>query len=167
MATSNHNNEVAQIRESMQRIRCELQTDVEQVRESASQLTSWQYYVRKYPWACVGAATALGALVVPKRKHVVNQIDADSLRNMISNLKLTPKSQQEEVDDAEKSGFMKGMVTFVTGLALKAATNHVMNNYITPGFSSGRTYPSSSPVPHSPAEASATAASHRMGNDTI
>ena len=45
-----------QIRHSMAFIRRELNEDMQQVVRSARTLADWRYYIRNYPWACVGVA---------------------------------------------------------------------------------------------------------------
>ena len=34
---------------------------------SARSMVDWKHYVKTYPWVCLGAAGALGFLIVPKR----------------------------------------------------------------------------------------------------
>jgi hypothetical protein len=36
---------------------------------SARTKVDWRYYVKTYPWVCLGAAAALGFLIVPKRSR--------------------------------------------------------------------------------------------------
>jgi len=51
----------------MQGIRRDIDQDLEDVSASARNLVDWKHYVNAYPWLCLGAAAALGFLVVPKR----------------------------------------------------------------------------------------------------
>ena len=59
------------IRTQMRQVRRELGEDVEGLVDNAQVLTDWRYYVRTYPWLCVGAAAAVGFLIVPSRAQVV------------------------------------------------------------------------------------------------
>ncbi len=52
----------------MAQIRRDLHEDVKGVVEGAEAATDWRRFVRSYPWACMGAAVALGYFIVP-RKH--------------------------------------------------------------------------------------------------
>jgi len=55
------------VRARMQGIRCDIDQDLEDVSASARSLVDWKHYVKAYPWVCLGAAAALGFLIVPKR----------------------------------------------------------------------------------------------------
>ena len=55
------------VRARMQGIRCDIDQDLEDVSASARSMVDWKHYVKAYPWVCLGAAAALGFLIVPKR----------------------------------------------------------------------------------------------------
>ena len=55
------------VRVRMQGIRCGSIQDLEDVSASAHKMVDWRHYVGTYPWVCLGTATALGFLVVPRR----------------------------------------------------------------------------------------------------
>jgi hypothetical protein len=55
------------IRQRMEEVRCDLDEDVQEIVEEARDMGQWRYYVRTYPWVCVGAALAAGYLIVPRR----------------------------------------------------------------------------------------------------
>lgn len=76
-----NSNDAARIRHSMARIRQDLDEHVDDVVDKTKQLTDWRHYVRSYPWACVGAAVAVGFFVVPKRTEIVSP-DADQLEKL-------------------------------------------------------------------------------------
>lgn len=119
-----HTNEdrAEQIQMRMQNIRCELDRDFDQVRQSASQLTDWRYYIKNYPWACLGAAAAIGYLVVPRKVHVQNP-DVKTLEKLARDQKLVIESNPSQ---QEKKGVVRSAAGFVAGLALRAATAHLM-----------------------------------------
>lgn len=137
MSDLSNKEQIEQIKKSMERIRCELDTDFQEVRRSASRLTDWQHYVRRYPWITIGAASLLGCLVVPRKKNQAAHLDADSLQRIISSITSarrerpeTKDEQDEEVEDAENSGYMKAMMTFAAGSIMRAATAHFVNKYL-------------------------------------
>ena len=59
------------VRERMQQIRCEIDGDMEDMSASAHTMVDWKHYVKTYPWVCLGAAAALGFLIVPKRSRAI------------------------------------------------------------------------------------------------
>lgn len=58
--------------ERMQGIRRDIDRDLVDVSASAHSMVDWKHYVTTYPWVCLGAAAALGFLVVPKRSAAIN-----------------------------------------------------------------------------------------------
>ena len=60
------------VRARMQGIRREIDQDLEDVSVSARSMVDWKHYVKAYPWVCLGAAAALGFLIVPKRTTANN-----------------------------------------------------------------------------------------------
>tara|TARA_E500000305_G_scaffold95043_1_gene84427 strand:- start:281341 stop:281844 length:504 start_codon:yes stop_codon:yes gene_type:complete len=107
-----------EIRQAMHEIRCELDDDVSQIKQSASTLTDWQYYIRHYPWACVGAAAAFGFMIVPRKLKVSNPY-TDELLKLARKKRLV--INKEDDDDADRAGVVKTAFTFLSGLAMRAA----------------------------------------------
>lgn len=64
----------------MQRIRNNIDQEVEEMVENARSMIDWKHYVRTYPWVCLGTAVALGYLIVPKRFAAVRPRAATSAR---------------------------------------------------------------------------------------
>ncbi|WP_339675133.1 hypothetical protein [uncultured Gimesia sp.] len=122
MASQPQDNRANEIRREMYEIRCELDDDVSQIRQSASALTDWHYYIRHYPWACVGAAAALGFLIVPRKLKVSNPY-TDELLKLAKKKRLVVN--QEEDEDSVKAGVVKTAFTFLSGLAMRAAAAQV------------------------------------------
>ena len=52
----------------MREVRREMSDDVRGIVDTAKTLSDWRYYVKNHPWACVGAAVALGFLVAPRKR---------------------------------------------------------------------------------------------------
>ena len=60
--------EMTEIQRRMAQVRHELHEDVREAVKGAQSLTDWRSQVRNHPWLAVGAAAALGYLIVPKRR---------------------------------------------------------------------------------------------------
>src|SRR5262245_6588766 len=71
--------EAEEIQAQMRQVRSELHEDVQEIVAGARTLADWRHYVRSSPWLCIGAAAALGHLVVPSRTVVVRPTAADLL----------------------------------------------------------------------------------------
>jgi hypothetical protein len=60
--------EITDIQRRMAEIRHELHQDVQEAVKGAQALADWRSPVRSHPWLALGAAAAVGFLVVPKRR---------------------------------------------------------------------------------------------------
>jgi len=80
------------IQKRMKEVRRELGNDLA---TSARDITNWRSYVRASPWICLGAAVAIGYLVVPKKSPTVVVIELTNLSNL--------HSGSEEVDTADEA----------------------------------------------------------------
>lgn len=103
---------VEEIQQQMRQVRTELGNGVEElvanaqdVKSWAREVTDWRHYVRNYPWACLGAAAAVGYLMVPSRSQVVV---ADTLLSGLKNGK--PKAS---------GGMVKSLVNMAAGALLQ------------------------------------------------
>jgi hypothetical protein len=65
-------NEVDEIRRQMAKIRIDLHYDMRSVVAGAEAATDWRFYVRHYPWVCLGVAFASGFLAVPRRRRSIH-----------------------------------------------------------------------------------------------
>jgi len=68
--------ETQAILQRLEEVRCELDEDVQEIVEGARVMGEWRYYVRTYPWICLGAAAALGYLIVPWALGMQTQVQA-------------------------------------------------------------------------------------------
>jgi len=101
----------------MREVRCELGEDVEEFVESARTITDWHYYFERYPWLCVGAAFALGYVVVPKRMPVIN-LDADAVLELAKTKQLVIKPEKK---NPEKRSWRAGLVSLLANAAVRGA----------------------------------------------
>jgi hypothetical protein len=81
-------NEVDEIRRQMALIRRDLHQDVSEVVAGAEAVADWRRFVRAYPWAAVGIATAVGYLVVPRAHRaagpgVLEESDREAIRTLV------------------------------------------------------------------------------------
>jgi len=59
--------DITEIQRRMAQIRHELHEDVREAVKGAQELTDWRSQVRNRPWMALGAAAALGYVIVPRR----------------------------------------------------------------------------------------------------
>jgi len=67
------------LQSEMRRVRGELGRDVEELIESTRDVMNWHYYVRRYPWAAMGAAALLGYFLVPKSRRPIVHIERQEI----------------------------------------------------------------------------------------
>src|SRR4030095_12802878 len=85
-----------EIQRQMRDVRSELREDMQEIVENARVMADWQYYVRSYPWLCLGAAAALGFVLVPPRVQMVkpdSRLLADLVRQHQVAIKAEVKPQ--------------------------------------------------------------------------
>jgi len=109
------------IRQRMREVRCELGEDVEEFVESARTITDWHYYVERYPLICIGAAFAIGYLVVPKRMPLIN-LDADAVLELAKQKQLVIKPERK---NPEKRSWRAGLVSLLANAAVKGAMTYM------------------------------------------
>ena len=68
-------------------MRCDLDEDVQGIVEGARDMRDWRYYVRTYPWVCVGATVAVGYWIVPRR-HLAMQPNAETIAGLVEQRRL-------------------------------------------------------------------------------
>jgi hypothetical protein len=97
-----------EIQRQMRRVRAELGDDVQGLVDSAQVATDWHSYVRAYPWLAVGAAAAVGYLIIPSRPRIAAP-DAGTLREIV-----------QSVAGAGKAASQPSLVSMVARMAAGA-----------------------------------------------
>ncbi|MEO6809665.1 MAG: hypothetical protein ABI353_11190 [Isosphaeraceae bacterium] len=110
------------IRRHMAQIRRELHEDMQGVVAGAEAASDWRYYVRLYPWAALGAASAVGFLIVPRRRSVTRAAEAaaeDVVDRVQSVVKAAGGGRSQTVKQEKKKA---GVVGALFGMALPIVT---------------------------------------------
>jgi hypothetical protein len=106
----------------MAQIRRDLHEDVKGVVEGAEAATDWKRFVRNYPWATLGAAMAIGYLIVP-RKH-----RSTTFVNMApAQLPETIAAEPTQELAKKGKGLLGTMFGLVAPMALRAAQGYAMS----------------------------------------
>lgn len=108
-----HVSTAEQIQNQMKQVRTDLRQDVQELVDSAREMTVWQRYVQAYPWVCLGAAALAGYMIVPTRarlpapdaRMVAELVDAQVSRHMAKNGK-------------PSGGMMSSLVSGAVGMAV-------------------------------------------------
>jgi hypothetical protein len=130
-----------EIQRQMRDVRSELRNDVQDLVDNARVMTDWHYYVRSYPWLCLGAAAAVGYLLVPSRVQVFKP-DAQMLADLVRQHQVAVKT---EVKPQPSGGLLGGLVNMAAGAALQGAmaiASQQLNQFLR-----GLATPASSPQP--------------------
>ena len=101
-----------ELQEQMRHVRANLGIEVHRLVENARVMTDWRHYVRKHPWACLGAAAALGYCLIPARAREIRP-DAEKLAALASSGKL-------HVNADARSGLNDALVSSLLRFAASA-----------------------------------------------
>jgi len=116
--------EAREVVERMASLRREITSDVEQVTEQVTQsaraMTDWTFYVRRFPWAAVGAAAAAGFLLVPRKKTTVTPTP-EQLAALASSKEFVAAATQQL---KPPESLLKGLAATLAAMAAKAAVSY-------------------------------------------
>ena len=117
--------DIADIQRQMSEIRGEMRHDMNTLVTNARTLSDWRYYVRNYPWACLGAAAFVGYLLVPPRIAV-----AAPASHAAESPPRTHGHQKEKEQKKGLAGMVMGMVMSAalqgaSGVAKRAVTQYL------------------------------------------
>ena len=82
---------------------------------SAREMTDWTWYVRNYPLVCVGAAAAIGYLLVPSRRPPPIKPDAKDLLELARHQKIVVKMEEPK----SSSSLLGSLVRMAAGSLLQ------------------------------------------------
>lgn len=117
------------IARQMRDVRTELREDVQEIVDNARVMTDWQHYVRSYPWLCLGAAAAVGYLLVPPRVQVIKP-DPQLLAELVKQHQVQVKAK---VQPQPGPTLMGRLVNMGAGMALQGAmavASHGLNQFL-------------------------------------
>lgn len=104
------------VRARMQQLRCEIDGDMDDMAASARTMVDWKHYVKTYPWVCLGAAVALGFLIVPKRSMVIRP-DLATMTELARSGHLVVKPAP-----AARHGLINALLATAANIAVRQAT---------------------------------------------
>ena len=107
------------VRARMLQLRCEIDGDMEDMAASARSMVDWKHYVKTYPWVCLGAAVALGFLIVPKQSRVIRP-DLATLTELARTGHLVGKPAS-----AATHGLIDALLATVANIAVQRATAYL------------------------------------------
>jgi hypothetical protein len=112
-----NNDDTDWLREQMARVRNHLADDVVEVVEQAKELTDWRSYVRRHPWMCVGAAAAIGFMMVPVRRRAA----VASTRNLAepNGYQATGAMSDDRPASTRSASTMQPLINLAAGLAVR------------------------------------------------
>jgi hypothetical protein len=110
-----------EIRAELRRTRGRLIVDATAVAGGARELADWRYYVRRYPWAALGVAGALGYLAIPRRLEIMSP-DARTLEQLAKRNKLVVEARPPA---AQKTSLMDTVLTMTGNVLLRAGTAYM------------------------------------------
>jgi hypothetical protein len=110
----------------MQAIRSQIDQGLEDVSAHARNLVDWRHYATTHPWLCLGAAAAVGFLIVPQRPAAM-RLDSAALSDLTKSHPLVVTSA------VAHHGLVRMLLGTVARLAVREATayagNHVAGFY--------------------------------------
>lgn len=102
-----------QIQNQMQQVRTDLRQNVQELVDSAREMTVWQRYVQAYPWTCLGVAAVAGYFIVPSRGRLPAP-DAQMLADLVD----AQVAKQLSEKSKPAGGVMSSMVSGALGMAV-------------------------------------------------
>lgn len=123
MEATNHTAE--EIRRQMQLARQRVRDDVEEVVADAKQFADWRFYPRRFPWATLGVAAAVGYAVIPRRLEIISP-DVGTLEELARKHRLVVDAKPAP---PRKRGLLDALLS-LTGRALLRAGVAYAGQYV-------------------------------------
>lgn len=105
-----------EVRQRMQEVRRNLKPEVDNIFSSARELTDWQYYVKRFPWASLACASALGYLIVPRKLQIVRP-DAKTVEHLARSNRLVVEHKPK---GTERPGLIGSALQLTSNMILRA-----------------------------------------------
>lgn len=115
--------EIIEIQRRMAQVRHELHEEVREAVKGAQSLTDWRSQVRNHPWLALGAAVALGYLLVPKRRHEPGPTIVAVGPQPAA---LATSAAKEESKKKKRWGLIGSAVGMLAPVAVRAAQNYAI-----------------------------------------
>ncbi len=110
------------VRHDMAGVRCAFDENVQELVTNARQLVDWRYYVKAAPWGAIGAAIAVGYVLVPRRVQIV-QPNAEEIAKLAKRHQIVVEHKAKA--EAKKSGPTQIVLSMIANAMLRAATAYV------------------------------------------
>lgn len=131
------------VRRRMAELRQDLSSDVRDVGRSAREMTDWTHYVRRFPWATVAVAAAIGYMLVPRKKQGISP-DPALLAEMVKNREV----RVEGLDRAKESkGLLKSLLVMGVTWAAKAGMEYMGSRLRSAALDNRKEPPHPAPAP--------------------
>jgi hypothetical protein len=119
----NDNEDAERIRRQMQHVRQDMGDELKGIVLGARQLSDWRYYVKQHPWACLGAAFAVGFALMPgKRTPAQAEID-----RLLAQLRSSTRTVNALGSAPGASGLLGRLVALAAPIVIRSATSFVSN----------------------------------------
>lgn len=113
--------DVSEIQRRMAQIRHELHSDVQEAVKGAQSLTDWRSQVRNHPWLALGAAAAVGYLLVPRRHPAPAIVTVAPAAAAVTAPRLPEPSPTKK-----RWGLIGSAVGLMAPIAVRAAQNYAI-----------------------------------------
>ena len=116
------------IQRRMAQIRRDLHEDVREAVKGAQSLTDWRSQVRNHPWLALGAAAAIGYLIVPKWRRPETATFVTVNPGAAAGLGAAPSAPASPSSPPRKvrSGILGSAFSLLAPIAVRAAQNYAI-----------------------------------------
>ncbi|MCO6046290.1 hypothetical protein NG895_20520 [Aeoliella sp. ICT_H6.2] len=118
------NLDAEQLRERMATVRGDLERDIAGASQRVHDATHWEYYVKKFPFACLGAAVLAGYALVPSKKPGPIVVSDEQIKELADAGKLHIVSEPKP---AQTASFTQKAMLGLGTIAARAAVAYVGN----------------------------------------
>lgn len=130
-----------EIRQRMEHVRSRLPWSMDRARAETQRLTSWKFYVRRYPWVAAGVLAGMGYFLVPRAsKRVIVESPRQSVpdghrggngelgKRLLRALRKPGRGDRPDSSEVVAKSSLVGVVTsFLISSAVRMATAYAGN----------------------------------------